>query len=108
MMNPVVSDYPLGFVIVISPGVQVAVEAREITAGNLKPNTMTRPEIVAGRFHVDDYRIDPTILHPYLLVPTVAVASAQNTFLNVVGLAVRIYVYELCGKVGIARRGGDI
>lgn len=48
MMDDVVSDHAGRFVIVPSAGVQVAIEAREVAAGNFQTNPMTRFEEVAG------------------------------------------------------------
>src|SRR5687768_13172989 len=47
MMDDVVGDDALRFVIVTTAGVQVAIEPREVAARNLNPNTMSHVEVVA-------------------------------------------------------------
>src|SRR5438132_14104985 len=50
MMHDVVRDGAGRFVVVVSASVQVSIEAREVTAGDFNPDTMSRLEEIA-RIH---------------------------------------------------------
>src|SRR5271154_4908672 len=65
------------FIIVAAPGVEIAVETREIAARNLQPDAVAGRKVVAGGMQID---LQPVALargHPDRMVEALAVAHAQ-------------------------------
>src|SRR5262245_55277272 len=101
MMDDVFGDLPLRFVVVVASGVQVTLEAREIAARNFEPDAVTRTEVVTRDLQINLDFVSLAFLHPYLLVVTLAVTGAQDSFVNVEGCAVRIDINELRREIGV-------
>src|SRR2546422_2590624 len=104
MMHDVFSYFPLGFVVVVPPGVQVPFEARKIAARNFKPDAMTGPEVIASSLQVNLDFVSLPFLHPNLLVVTLPVACPQNSFVNVVSFSIRIDINQLRREIGVIYR----
>ena len=88
------------------PAIGVAVEAREVAAGNLQPNAVPATEHVAGHPEIHlQARGLPGLQQRGFLHP-VAVLGANNSIAQIVGLAIGMHVHQLARKVGVPGAGG--
>ena len=79
-----VGDDAGGLVVVVAAGVEVAVEAREVGAGDLDADSVAGVEVVAGVHRRERDFVDLVFFHPDGLVVAVAVAEALDGFVEVV------------------------
>src|SRR5882757_1410839 len=107
-MNRVVGGDSGGFVVVIGAGVQVAVEAGEVGAGDLDADSVAGVKVVAGVHRGEGDLVDLVFFHPDGFVISVTVAQALDGFVEVVGGAVGEYVDDFDGDVGVFHVRGDI
>ncbi len=103
-----VGDDAGGLVVVVAAGVQVAVEAREVGAGDFDADAVACAEEVAGVHRGEGDLVDLVLLHPDGLVVALAVAKALDGLVEVVGGAVGQDVDDLDGDVGVLDVGGDV
>src|SRR6185369_16241165 len=58
MMHGVARDDAFRFIVIVAAGVQVAIEAREVTARHFEANAMAGREEVARRHRLQSYFVD--------------------------------------------------
>src|SRR5579884_1929971 len=81
VVHDVVRHHPAGLVVVVAAGVQVAVEARKVTAGDFYAQPVAGEEIVAEINGLEGDLVDLSRLHPDgRFVVAVAVAHALDVF----------------------------
>src|SRR5581483_4869986 len=81
--------------------VRVAVEPREITAGNLQPHDVPFLENVAGGPEVDREFVDLARVHQRRCFPRIAIACPQNSFGQILREAVRPDIHQLAGEIRV-------
>jgi hypothetical protein len=108
MMDRVVRNHAFRLIIVIAAGVQIAIEAGEVAARNLHTDAMARCEIVARHHGGHRQFVHFTVLHPDLLVEAIAVAGAEDRFIQVVRNAVGVNVNQFCSEVRVLGVGGNV
>src|SRR5262245_57870811 len=102
MMDRVVSNHTLRFIIVVSAGVQVSIEPREVAARDLQTDPMASLKEVAGRHWLQGDLVDLPRLHPrQRFVVSVAIPHTLDRLVEVVSSAVRIDIDQLYGEVGV-------
>src|SRR5215218_10919642 len=87
------------------PGVEVAVEAREVATAHLQTDAMPPAEEIAGRPEIDRVFEWLTGCDRSGSVGPLAVASADDAVAEITRGAVRIDIDQLAGEIGV-RRGG--
>src|SRR5215831_1156311 len=87
-------------------GVRIAVELREVAAGDIDANAMAGKEDVAGADQVDGQLVDPSGLQRNWPRWALAIAGSQNAFAHVDGAAVGKDVDEFGDEIGVGRVGG--
>src|SRR5262245_816544 len=108
MMKLVFRSYPLRLIVIVTAGIQVAVEARKVAARNLYANAVARRKVIACDLQINLHFVDFTRLHPYFPDKSFTMSGSQDSLLHVVGDTVRVNIHELDRKVGVPRRGRDI
>src|SRR5687767_14499478 len=109
MMHRVASDDALGLIEISTTSVEVAIEAREVTARNFDANAMPGSEVVARSQRRERYLVNLARLHPDVRpVVTVAIAHPLNRFVEVVRAAVGINVKQLNSEISVLRLGGNV
>jgi hypothetical protein len=108
MVHRVVRYQSRRLVVVLSTGVQVAVEARKVRARDLDADAMADVEVVARRHRLERDLVRLPGLHEYLLVVTIPVAQSLDRLVEVVGSTIGVDVDELDGDVGVLAIGGDV
>ena|ERR1700733_4299735 len=103
-MDSVVSNLPFLFVVVVSTGVQVAIESGETAARYFDAQSMARTKVITCGLQIDPEFVHLSRFHPYLLSITLPVPGAKDSFLHVVCFPVRIDIDQLHRKVGIDAR----
>ena len=73
----------LSFVVIIPAGVQVAVKAREIAAGDFKADAVAREKVIAGCVQVDSQGVYFSGFHPDFSLEALAITRAQDAVLQV-------------------------
>src|SRR5882724_3921159 len=73
VQDGVTRQSPLGLIVVVPAGVQIAVEAREVATGDLQANAMSRAEVVARGVEIDHHFVCLARFHPDLLVKTLQI-----------------------------------
>ena len=96
---------PPGFIELPAARVEIAIEPREVAAGDLQPQAVTRQELICGGLHVHAEFVDPSLSHQDLSIETLTVAGAQHSLLDIEGAAIRINIDQFCGEIGIRRIG---
>src|SRR5438067_3213322 len=100
MMHDVVRDGAGRLVVVVSASVQVSIEAREVTAGNLDANAMAGLEEIACIHRREIELVDLAGLHPRKrFVVSIAITQSLNCFIKIVSATIRIDVDQLYGEV---------
>jgi hypothetical protein len=89
------------------PGIEIAIEAREITAGNLQAQRVPVEKDVARGPEIDGDFIDLPGVYQSGVLGGSMVAHAQDTFGEVLREPVGRDIDQLRGEVGIYRRGFD-
>ena len=84
-------------------GIGVSVKAREIAAGNLNPQSMSRPDDVAGRPQVDHVRINHAEGDGRGIRRRVAEPGSDHSVLEVLGVTVGPDIHQLGGEIRIRR-----
>ncbi len=81
MMNHIMSDDALRFIVVISAGVQIAVESGKVAAGDFNANPVSGSEIITGRHRLEFYFVDFVRCFPILsLVENFVTESVSAVF----------------------------
>src|SRR5207247_705463 len=79
MVDHVVSDHALGFVVVLPTSVQVPIKARKVAARYLKANPMASLEVIARSHRLQRHLIHLPGFHPYLgLIVAVPIPHALD------------------------------
>src|SRR5258707_9614422 len=107
-MDGGVGDDAGGLVVVVAAGVQVAVEAGEVGAGDLDADSVAGVEVVAGVHRREGNLVDLVFFHPDGLVVAITVAEALDSLVQVVGSAVGKDVDDFYGDVGVLHVGRDV
>ncbi len=90
-------------------GVEVAVEAREVAAGYFEANDVAFEEDVAGGPEIDFVFVDFAGLEEFCRAGGgFAIAGAQDSFGEVLHVAIGPDVDEFCGEVGVDGGGGGV
>ena len=93
MMHGVTRDYAFRLVEVVSTGVQIAIEAREVAARDFDTNAMARLEVIARDHRSKRDLVNFPRLHPHFrFVIPVTIAHALDRLVEVVSAAVGIDV----------------
>ena len=108
MMNRIRRHNPLALVVVVSAGVEVAIQPWEVTARNFHTNSVPRLEIVCGGVEVDMHFVHASLVHEHPPVEALAVASPQDSLLHVVRTAVGMHVHYFDRKVRVSRRSRHV
>src|SRR2546423_492062 len=109
MMHDVVRDDAGRFIVVVSASVQVSIEAREVTAGNLDANAMAGLEEIACIHRRETKLVNLARLHPSeRFVVTVAITQTLDCLIQIVSTTVRIDVDQLHGEVRILHIGRNV
>ena len=109
-VDGIVGDERVGMLADWLAGVRVEVEAREVRAGNIEPDTVAGLEQVAGGRQRDAHLVDFARCHKRFLLEAIAVAAADDRVdqVHVVAAGViragRIHVDQLGGEVAVKRR----
>ncbi len=103
-----VGDDGGGLVVVVAAGVEVAVEAGEVGAGDLDADSVAGVEVVAGVHWGEGDLVDLVFFHPDGFVVAFTVAEALDGLVEVVGRAVGEDVDDFDGDVGVLDVGGDV
>jgi len=106
-MHRIVSYDEISLIVVVAPGVEVAVEAREVTAGNFEPQPVAREEVIAEIDRLEGHFVYFSRLHPNRrLVVAIAVTHTLNVLNQIEGSAVGINVVHAEREIGVfcARR----
>src|SRR5258708_7421057 len=82
----------------------IAVEAREVAAGNLQPYAMALEEHVAADPGVDRYLVGLSRRGRRGLFERVAIAQPQDAVAEVARGAIRKYIHQFRREIGIRRR----
>ena len=102
MVNAVVSDDANFFVDVVAAGIEVAIIAREIAAGDRKTQFMTGFQGVTGVDWLKGDLVNLSGRHPcQQFAAAVVVTHALNVLGDVPGIAVGMQVDHLEGEVGV-------
>ncbi len=83
------------------PGIQIAIEAREVAAAHLDADSMTLEEDVAGRPHVDVVVVHRTGSEWLGFGGGFAETGAENAFGEVLRKPVGPHIDQFGGEVGI-------
>ena len=86
-------------------GIEIAIEAREIAAGNLQAQGVAAEKHVGGGPEIEGNFIDLARIHQGGVFRGTTIAHAQNALGKILGEAVGRNVDELCREVGIDSRG---
>src|SRR5208283_2471912 len=86
--------------------VQVAIEPREIAAGDFQADAMARSKNVAGGPKIDGEGIELTWSEERGGILRIAIFCTEDSLGDVDGGAVGIHIDELGGEIGIHRGGG--
>ena len=106
MMHDVVRGDARRFIVIVSAGVQVSIETRKVTAGNLDANAMAGFKEVARVHRRKAELVNLVGLHPgERLVVTVAITQTLNCLIQIVGATIRIDIDQLHGEVCVLRAG---
>ena len=82
--------------------VQIAIEAREVAAGNFEPDPMPLQKHIAGRPEIDLVLVDLTRRNRFRFSDRgFAEACAQNPLRQILRESIRPHIDELGGKVRI-------
>src|SRR5262249_24060353 len=100
VFGPLLCDCPAG--------VGVAVEAREVAAGDLQAYTVAGPEDVRGRPNVDLDLVDGARLQQRGHRQRLAVSRPHNAVGQYLGAPIGVDIDELGREVAVRRRGRDI
>src|SRR3990172_456569 len=83
VMHAIPRDNPRRLVPVAAAGVEVAIPAGEVAAAHLQADAVAGGEPVARGLEADAQFVDAVRPHPHLMAVALAVAGAQDPFLNV-------------------------
>ena len=108
VVDRVVRHPPLGLVVVVAAGVQVAVVAGEVAARDLDPQPVAGAEHVRGREWAECHLVDRARFHADVPVEAVPVPHAQDRVVQVDGAAIGVDMGELDGEVGVGRVGRHV
>src|ERR1043165_202338 len=104
MMYLIVGDDTLRFVIILSTGIQVSIEAREVTARNFDANSMSGVEKIAGDHRLQRHFIHFAGFHPDIwFVVSVAITHPLNRFVEIECTAIGVDVDEFDSEIRILR-----
>ena len=86
-------------------GVGVAIPTREVTAGDIQANRMTRLEDIAGCPEINFILVGFSWLDQRwsLSLREVAIASAIDTVGQILRIAIGIDIDQACHKIGVRR-----
>ncbi len=89
-------------------GVGVAVETREVAAGDFQADAVALLEFIAGHAGVNDDGVDVPGLREHRFFERLAVAEPQDSVGQVAGRAVRKDIDQLGSEIGVGLGGGYI
>jgi len=84
-------------------GIQIAIEAREVAAGDFEPDPVPALEQIAGRDQIDRELIRPAGFHQTAATRCVAIARPDNTFAEIGRIAVGSNVEQPRSEIGVGR-----
>src|SRR6185295_4539894 len=102
MMYLIVGDDAVRFVVILSTGIQVSIEAREVTARYFDAYSMSSVEKIARDHRLQRHFIHFAGFHPYVwFVVTVAITHPLDRFVEIECTAVRIDVDQFDSEIRV-------
>ena len=89
-------------------GIGVAVEAREVAAGDMHLKTMPLAKGHCRRPTINVKCVDTTRFQQCLMFETVAIAAPDQPVADIVGSAIGIDIAQLDGEVGVGSAGRSV
>ena len=104
MVYGIVRNHKFRFVVVVPAGIQIAIEARKITAGNFHAQPVPGEKIIAEIDWLESDFVNFFRLHPdRRFVVAVAIAHALDVFNQIERTAIGINVVYAKSEIGIFR-----